>query len=259
MTREETSGKAIPDKGALYFTSARDNGEPEFDLAELILRLVNHIKLIIFFALTGAALAAACTLYLITPEYEATSKLYVLNSSDSALNLSDLQIGSYLASDYIEVFKTWEVHEMVISNLNLKYSYAEMQDMLTVENPTGTRILYITVTSPSADEAAAIANEYASVAIKYIADTMSTDEPNIMSVALVPTNPASPDLTQNILIGFAAGFVLSVIWFTIRYLTDDKIKTMEDVQKYAGLPVLAIIPEVEEEPDQQKQAKKKGA
>ncbi len=259
MTREETSGKASNSRGALFFTSAHDNGEPEFDLAELILRLVDHIKLIIFFALTGASLAAACTLYLITPQYEATSKLYVLNSSDSALNLSDLQIGSYLASDYIEVFKTWEVHEMVISNLALNYTYAEMQDMLTVENPTGTRILYITVISPSADEAAAIANEYASVAIKYIADTMSTDEPNIMSVALVPTNPASPDLTQNILIGFTAGLLLSTIWFTIRYLTDDKIKTMEDVQKYAGLPVLAIIPEVEEEPEQPKQPRKKGA
>ena len=59
MTREETSGKASPDRGALFFTSPHDNGEPEFDLAELILRLVDHIKLIIFFALTGAALITA--------------------------------------------------------------------------------------------------------------------------------------------------------------------------------------------------------
>ena len=109
----------------------------EIDLIDLLFRLLEQIRFIILMAILGALLAASYTFVLVTPIYEATSKLYVLNSNDSALNLSDLQIGSYLASDYIEVFKTWEVHEMVISNLGLHYSYSELQSMLTIEKPNG--------------------------------------------------------------------------------------------------------------------------
>lgn len=145
---------------------AHDNEETEIDLKELFLSFLNHIKLIILMGVLGAAVAAIFTFYFVTPMYEATSKLYVLNSDDSAINLSDLQIGSYLASDFIEVFNTWEVHEMVIKNLGLHYSYSQLRNMLTIENPNNTRILTITVVSSSAKEAAAIANEYASVANK---------------------------------------------------------------------------------------------
>ena len=74
--------------------------------------------------------------------------------------------------------------------------------MLTVTNDADTRMLDITITSPSAEEAAMIANEYADVASRYIEETMSTDRPNIMSTALVPVNPVSPNKTLNVLLGF---------------------------------------------------------
>ena len=57
-----------------------------------------------------------------------------------------------------------------------------------------------------------------------------------------PTNTASPNLTKNILIGFFFGIALSAAIVTVRFMTDDKIKTMDDVQKYTGLAVLAIVP-----------------
>ena len=84
--------------------------------------------------------------------------------------------------------------------------------------------MYITVKSPNPHEAAAIANEYASVALKYIASTMATEEPNIMSVALEPTNPTSPNKTINILLGFAIGLVVAITWITLRFVMDDKIQ-----------------------------------
>ena len=58
--------------------------------------------------------------------YTATSKLYVVNTKDSAINLSDLQIGNYLASDYTEVFSNWHVHEMVLQRLGLDYTYSQL-------------------------------------------------------------------------------------------------------------------------------------
>lgn len=238
-----------------HIPSVALEAENEIDGIDLLFRLLEHIRFIILMAILGALLSATYTLFLVTPIYEATSKLYVLSSNDSALNLADLQIGAYLASDYIEVFKTWEVHEMVISNLGLHYSYTQIQSMLTIENPTDTRILYITVKSSNPSEAAAIANEYASVALKYIASTMATEEPNIMSVALEPTNPTSPNKATNIMLGFVIGLLIALGWITLRFVMDDKIKTVDDIRKYAGLPTLAVVPTFDANAQNNKQIK----
>ncbi len=245
MAYGTSSEQNTPVNQTAYYGSARGGDETEIDLKELFLTFLDRIKLIIFLGILGAALSAIITFYLITPQYEATSKLYVLNSGDSAINLSDLQIGSYLANDFIEVFKTWEVNEMVLQNLGLQYTYSQLQSMLTVANPTNTRILTITVVSASASEAAAIANEYATVAIKFIADTMATEEPNVMSTALVPTTPSSPNVSRNILLGLMAGLALALAGITVHFVTDDKIKSTEDVMKYTGMSVLAVIPQID--------------
>lgn len=104
--------------------------------------------------------------------YSATSKLYIVNRDSSGVKIADLQLGTALTLDYQEVFKTWEVHEMVIEELDLPYSYQQMQSMLTISNPEDTRILYITVTHPDAKMAADIANAYAKAAKEFINNTM---------------------------------------------------------------------------------------
>ena len=140
------------------------------------------------------------------------------------------------------MFSMWEVHEQVISNLDLPYSYSKVRSMLSVSNDTGTRMLDLKVTSPDPKEAAAIANEYAKVGSQYIADTMSTDKPNIMSVALVPTGPVSPNRTRNIMMGFILGAVIACGYVVVRMLLDDKYKTAEDIRRYTGMTTLAVVP-----------------
>ena len=220
--------------------------ETEIDLIELMYRLLGSWKLICSLALAGALIAGVITLFFITPLYESTSTIYVLSRRDSAINMSDLQIGTALTNDYIKVFEMWEVHEEVISDLNLPYTYDEMEDMLTVVNDTNTRMLDITVASPSAEEAAQIANQYAKVASQYIADTMAMDKPSIMSAALVPDNPVKPNKTLNVMLGFLVGALIAIAIVTVRAILDDKYKTSEDIRKYAGLATLAVVP-VEEE------------
>ncbi len=216
--------------------------ETEIDLIELAQQFARHIKLILLLTVLGALLSAAYTFWMVTPIYESTAKMYILNSSGSIVNLSDLQIGSYLANDYMEFFKTREVHQTVASNLGLHYSVGQMQSMLTVENPKDTRMLYITVKSPDPKEAAAMANEYAAVAIKYIASTMATEEPNMMSTAIEAKAPSSPSKTKNIAIGLVLGLLLALGWITVRFLLDDKVKTVDDIRKYTALSVLAVVP-----------------
>ncbi len=244
MTPTEKEGRQRRMVGRPPNLSAPDSveTETEIDLLELFYRLLENLKYILLTAVLCTFAAGVYTFVFQTPQYEATAKLYVMNPRDSAINLSDLQIGTYLKNDYQEVFKTWEVHEMVIKNLGLSYTYSQMQDMLTVTNPTDTRILYITVTSESARQATVIANEYATVAKKYISATMATEEPNILSVALQPILPVGPNRTRNIMLGFLLGALLAIGVITVRFVMDDKVKTADDIAKYANLATLAIVP-----------------
>lgn len=222
-------------------------GSTTIDLVELMYRLLGSWKLIAGLAVGLAIVMGVYTSFFVTPMYEATSIIYVLSNRDSAINVSDLQLGSELTQDYIKVFRMWEVHEEVISNLDLPYSYSQMEEMLSVSNDADTRMLDITVTSVDPQEAAEIANEYAQVASEYIAETMATDKPNIMSVALTPSNPTSPNRTRNILMGFLLGGILAAGIVTVRMLMDDKYKTAEDIRRYTGLATLAVVPVEEPE------------
>lgn len=214
----------------------------QIDLVELAYRMLARWKLIVCLALIGALVKGVHTIYFVTPMYQATSTIYVVSRSDSAINVSDLALGSALTQDYIKAFQMWELHEEVKSNLNLPYSYGQMRGMLSVKNDPDTRMLDITVTSSSPEEAAALANEYAQVGSKYIAEVMSTDKPNIMSVALVPANPISPSLTKNIMTGLILGGAIACGYVAVCFLMDDKFRTADDIRKYTGLTTLAVIP-----------------
>lgn len=236
-----------------------ESDEETIDLLELLYALLGKWREIAAATVACALIAAIGVLFFVTPKYQASSTIYVISRKDSAINISDLQIGTALTDDYIQVFHMWEVQEKVISNLDLPYTYNQLDGMLSVTNASNTRMLEITVTSESAQEAADIANEYATVVRDYIAKKMATDKPSIMSTALVPTVPVSPNKTKSILLGALLGFVVSAGVIVVMTLLDDTYKTTEDIKKYTGLVTMAVIPlEKSDEPKHQRADKQIG-
>ena len=249
ITRTETENTAAQESDAVI----------EIDMQALLFRLLDKWLFIVGAALVGAVVMAITSFLFLTPMYEATSKLYVLSANDSAINLSDLQIGAYLTKDYQEVFNNWEVHQQVIDNLGLEYTYEELAEMLTISNPTDTRILCITIRSDNPQEAKEIANEYSDVAKRYIGVTMKTEEPMIMSEALLPTKPVSPRKALNTFLGFVlAGFVAAAI-VVVQFVLDDKTKTADEILKYANMPTLAVVPAKESDTRMNTSGKKRGS
>ena len=233
---EENRGLSVP-------VSMADDEAQEIDLLELLNRILDHWVPVAVCAVIGAVIMGVISFFFITPKYQSTAKLYVVNSKDSAINLSDLQIGNYLASDYQEVFYNWHVQERVLEELNLPYSYAKMRSMVSVQNPTNTRILYITVTSTDPQEARDMASTFAKVACEFIAVKMDQTQPNIFEEARVPVAPSSPNKSRNIVIGFLVGMLAAIAVITVQFLMDDKVRTPEDIEKLLGLPTLGVVTE----------------
>lgn len=208
---------------------------------ELVYLVLSKFKYILLTAVLCATLAATYAFFIMKPIYAATAKLYIMGQDSSSI-LADLQIGSYLTMDYQEVFKTWEVHEMVREELSLSYSYKDMQDMLKVTNPSDTRVLYIIVKNADPHLATSMANAYAKAAKKFILETMDSEEPSTFSVALVPGTATGISRTGCAAIGLLVGTALAVVVILLKELLDTRPKTPEDIAQCADIPTLAIVP-----------------
>lgn len=195
---------------------------------EFVYLVLSKFKYILLTAVLCATLAATYAFFIMKPIYAATAKLYIMGQDSSSI-LADLQIGSYLTMDYQEVFKTWEVHEMVREELSLSYSYKDMQDMLKVTNPSDTRVLYIIVKNADPHLATSMANAYAKAAKKFILETMDSEEPSTFSVALVPGTATGISRTGCVAIGLLVGTALAVVVILLKELLDTRPKTPEDI------------------------------
>ena len=134
----------------------RPGAEDEIDLVELFYLLWGHAWQIILCLVVGAGIAFGVTKFLITPKYEATSSIYIVSASNnSVVDLTDLQIGAQLTADYQELILSRPLLEDVIENLKLTNAEGEpmstkaLSDMIKITNTDDTRILKVTVTSPT--------------------------------------------------------------------------------------------------------------
>jgi capsular polysaccharide biosynthesis protein len=233
--------------------------EEEIDLLDLFSAYLSKMPWLIAAFLIGAIVAGLFTHYLITPLYTATSKIYMVSaSSGSAIDLTDLNLGTSLSSDYVELMKIRPIYEEVVEELGLDYTYLELQGMVTISSISDTRVMTVTAQSADPEEACEIANAVAQKAVDYLPDLMETSEPNIAETAIVPEAPASPNLLKNTLLGALIGFIVVLAVLTVIYLLDDTLKSSDDIEKEFGIIPLTVIPESDLEGGEEKETAKRG-
>lgn len=221
-------------------TNSQD--EIEIDLREIFGVLMSRIWLIILTGVLFAGVTGVFCKFIMTPIYTSTTQLCILSNTTNIASLTDLAIGTQLTQDYIVVTKSRPVVEKVIENLELDMSYEQLLAVTTVENPTDTRILTISVTNPDPTLAKQIVDQYAQISRKRIAELMDINEPGIIEEGHVAEKKTSPTTTKNALIAGILGVFLAAVIVIVRYLMDDTIKSSEDVERYLGLNTLGILP-----------------
>ncbi len=233
--------------------------EVTIDLLELLRQLWSKAWLLVLMAVLGGAAALGITAGLITPLYQSTTKIYVMNQqSEDNLTYSDMQLGTQLTSDYAVLVTSRPVIEETIQVLGLNRTYEQAADMVQVSNEDGTRILSITVTSTSPQVAQMMANQVRESAAVHIQEVMGIEAVNTVEEANYPEHRSSPSYSRNLILGAMLGFVLAAAIVVIRYLMDDTLHSPEDVEKYLELSVLGTLPLIEGEKVGRKSGKRKG-
>ena len=236
--------------------------EIEIDLVELIGVLVNRLWIIILSGILAGLLTFMLSVYVITPKYESTTKIYIINrQSSETLTCSDLQTGTQLTKDYQELVTSRPVLDEVRMELGLDIDNDDLKEKIKVEVPTDTRIVTITVEDAEPKLAQAMADAIRISASEHISAVMNTEAVNVVEEADLPLEPSSPKVIKNTVIGGVAGAFFAIAIIVLIYIMDDTIKNPDDVEHYLKVSVLGSIPYVDEksteDSDKSKKKKKK--
>ena len=235
-----------------------NNDEIEIDLGEVFHLVISKLGVIILSGILLGVLSIIGTMLFITPKYESTTKIMVLNKQDNnTLTSADMQTSTQLTKDYAELIQSRTVLEGVIAQLNLDMTYKEMLNKVSFETSSDSRIVSISVTDEDPYTASEIANAVRDMAAEHIQSVMDIEAVNVVDTANIPNEKASPSLAKNGVIGGLLGVIIAMAAVIIIYLTNDTIKVEEDVERYLGLSVLGSIPFSEKESRSKKKKSRK--
>jgi len=188
---------------------------------------------------------------LITPEYKASTDVYV--SVTGATNSSELAQGGSAAEQKVQSFAnvatSERVLEPVIKTLSLKMSTAQLAEKVSAQTPIDSVIVTIAVTDESPKRAAAIANATGKSLSTVITDELEQPSPDgtspfrieTIQSATVPTHPTSPRMSVNITGGLAIGFMIGLGLTTLRRALDTRLDGRESVEAAGGAPAIGEI------------------
>ena len=217
----------------------------EIDVLALLQKLWTRKVFILFTAFYVAAFSFLVTYFFIQPTYTSTTRIYVVNQATDNNNLSaqDLQAGTYLANDYKEIITSNDVLSEVIKDEKLNLSEAELSKMVSVNIPTDTRLISISVNAKTGQDAQTLANKVREVASEKIKNVTKVEDVTTLEEAKLPESPSSPNIKRNVLLGAVLGGFLAVVGVLVREILDDRVRRPEDVEDALGMTLLGIVPD----------------
>ncbi|MBF8969587.1 Wzz/FepE/Etk N-terminal domain-containing protein [Streptococcus sp. NLN76] len=224
----------------------KQNNQVEVDVLSLIRTVWKRKFLVLFFSLLVAIMALGYSLYVATPMYQSTTRIYVVNrqqQDNPGLTNQDLQAGSYLVKDYKEIILSQDVMSRVVSELGLDMGTSQLASKINVTVPADTRIVSISVQDESAEEAARIVNGVRQAAADKIIEVTRVSDVTTLEEGQVNSQPVSPNIRRNVLLGFVAGGALMVVIILVAEIVDDRVKKPEDVEEMMGLTLLGVVPD----------------
>lgn len=216
--------------------------ESTIDLLELFWTIAKHWKMILCAMVLCGGAAGVFNYLCVAPEYQASSKIYI-TSSNTLINIQELQLSDELTVDYEQILLSRTVLKQVISQLGLDMTYQELAEMVSISNPQGSHCLDITVTNPQPGVAVAITNCLVQIGVEQMYRVVGHEEPSIIDPAeLDAVVDAKPSVAKYTILGALLGAMLVGGTVVVTFLLDNTVKTEEDVLRSMDLPVLASIP-----------------
>ena len=226
-----------------------DNQEKDLiqlDIMLLLRRIWEKKVLIVLVTLLFTVVSLVYSIFLVTPQYSSTTKVYVVNQTKDekkAITTQDVQLGSLLVKDYKEIILSNRVMEEVADKSGTNLTAKQLAKKVSVEAPKDTRIISITVQDKDPQVASDLANTVKEVSADQIKEVTKIDDVTTLEEAKAANSPSSPNIPRNGILATALGFILAVAGVVLFELLDDRIKRAEDLEETMGLVLFGVVPD----------------
>ena len=224
-----------------------DNQEKDFvqiDIMLLLRRIWSQKLIIVLTTLVFTAGALMYSLFIATPKYNSTTRVYVVNQKkeNQVITTQDVQLGTLLVKDYKEIILSNSVMSDVVAKNKLQITPGELAKKISVDAPKDTRIISITVTDKDPQKARDLANAVREVSADKIKEVTKIEDVTTLEQAEAALTPSSPNVFKNSVLAALLGFILAVGGVVLIELMDDRIKRPEDIEETMDLVLLGVIP-----------------
>ncbi len=177
----------------------------------------------------------------LTKHYHTITELYIesLDEETDAQKATTCQL----------LFTSPQMYNTINLQLQQGFTYAEYDEMLTVEQVNGTRMLRITVdcdTSSVSYQLSEIILRVIPVVIHNYGEEASY---TVMRNPVEPSDPVFPDENLFIIAGALVGFVISLIGIVIIWKLDNTITADDELSEAYDIDILGEIPDFDNEVD----------
>ena len=210
----------------------------QIGLRELLNILFKQLP-VIMMAVVVALLGAFLFIPLVNePQYESTSTLYLSSTGDE----SNYSLALKLIADCSYLLESHSVLEQTAIDLKLDIPPEDLERLISIRNPEGTRILELTVRYDDPALAKEIADCVSLRGKEKIAATMGFYQVRIHEQGTYNEEPCN---TVGIVIYILIAAVTAAMTygiFLLLYLLDTKLHSAKEAENNLSLPILAEIP-----------------
>ncbi len=230
------------------YSSTENTQTIEIDIAKIFRSIVSKLWLVVLVGLIAALGAYYYTSEMVTPTYSSTARVYIQNRQTTQSSTSDLQSATTLKEDFQVIVRSDEVYRQALDSIGEDgANYKSLRGKVSLDKNT-TRFVDITVSDPDPVRAKKLADAIAYVSRIRAKEILGVEDVAIEQLGSVSTSPSSPSMSKNIILGAAAGIVLVSCIIGLVSFFDNKLTTVDDIEKYLGITVLGSIPDIKTVP-----------
>lgn len=201
--------------------------EEEISLEELFFILRHKVSSIVLWSMIGLLLAGLYTFFLVTPQYESSSKIVVnqTQNTNQVITNTDIQTNLNLINTYQSIIREPIILEEVLEVTSSDLTIPELREKINVQTQDSSLVFGVSVQDDSPYRAAEYANAIANTFANRIGDILEVQSVTILSQAIPNPSPVSPNVLLNLLLGTILGLMIGV---GMAFLSEFLDKTVKD-------------------------------
>ena len=223
------------------------NEDVEIDLVEIWQVIKKQFGLLVIIVILCAVLAGVISKFFIAPKYTSSSTIFLTPSisETGVVDYTSQNSNEKLVNNVMALLVQDNILSEVAKQTGME-SVEDLRNQIKVSNDTNTTLVKVEATTLDPKLSKNIVNSTVNVFIDTMQENLNLKNIEIVDKAKLSYEPSGPNVKKNILIGAAAGFVMDALIVVLKVLTNTKLKSKEEAEKYLKLPVFCELPVIKD-------------